>query len=161
MATWTNDGLTRKFGLDKTTGTKGGEYRTHGLLREVEFKINLADLTETETVQSDVVFIPTGARIAEVKVITTTAAATGTAIDVGLVRTDRTTEIDYNGLLAAFVTASMNAAGETVILTQGSSTAGALVGTTTANVGYVTASRTDATAFTAGAIVLAIKYYIP
>jgi len=161
MATWTNDGLTRKFGLDKTTGTKGGEYRTNGLLREVEFKINLADLTETETVQSDVVFIPAGVRLAEVKVYTTTAAATGTAIDLGLIRTDRTTEIDYNGLLAAFPTASMNAAGETTTLVQGSSNVGALVGTTTANVGYVTASRTDATAFTAGAIVVIISYYVP
>lgn len=162
MATWTNnDGLTLKYGLDRTTGTKGGEYRTNGLLREVEFKINLADLTETETVQSDVVFIPAGVRIAEVKVYTTTAAATGVAVDLGLVRTDRTTEIDYDGLLAAFPTASMNAAGETLVLTQGSTNVGALVGTTTANVGYVTASRTTATAFTAGAIVVHIKYYTP
>lgn len=162
MATWTNnDGLTLKYGLDRTTGTKSGEYVTTGALREVEVKINLADLTETETVLSDVTFMPAGARIAEIKVITTTAAATGTAIDLGLIRTDRTTELDYNGFLAAFPTASMNAAGETFVLVQGSANVGALVGTTLANVGYITASRTDATAFTAGAIVVTIKYYIP
>lgn len=162
MGSWTdNDGLHRKFGVDKTTGTKSGEYVTTGALREVEVKLNLADLTQTETVVSDVTFIPAGARIAEVKVITTTAAATGTAIDVGLIRTDRTTELDYNGFLAAFPTASMSAAGETLVLTQGSSNVGALVGTTLANVGYITASMTDATAFTAGAIVITIKYYIP
>lgn len=161
MAWDNNDGVRIKFGTEQATPSLAGEYRNNSALREVEFIIDLANLTETEVVQDDNIMIPAGVRIAEIKVVTTTAAATGVAIDLGLVRLDRTTEIDYNGFLAAFVTASMDAAGETTTLVVGSSTVGALVGTTTANVGYVTASRTTATAFTAGRIVVTIKYYRP
>lgn len=161
MAWDNNDGVRIKFGTEQATASLAGEYRTVAAMREVEFIIDLANLTETETVLDDNVMIPAGVRIAEIKIITTTAAATGTAIDLGLIRLDRTTELDYNGLLAAFPTASMNAAGETVIIVDNTTYDGALVGTTLANVGYVTASRTDATAFTAGRIVVTVKYYRP
>lgn len=157
-----NAGLYQKYGVDKTTVGKGGEYRNNGHFREIEVKIDLATLTEAETVLDDNIFIPAGVRISEIKVVTQTAAATGVAIDLGLIRTDRTTEIDYNGLLTAFVTASMDAANETTIITvPGAALGGALVGTTTANVGYLTCSRTTATAFTAGTIIVTIKYYRP
>jgi hypothetical protein len=157
-----NAGLYQKYGVDQTTVGKGGEYRNNENERVIEFKINLATLTETETILDDNVFMPAGMRISEVKIKTHTAAATGTAIDLGLVRTDRTTEIDFNGILAAFPTASMTPAGETFIYTQpNTAEAGALVGTTTANVGQFTCSRTDSTAFTAGIIYVTIKYYRP
>lgn len=160
--TWyDNTGLYQKFGLDKVTVTKGGEYRTNGRLREIEFKIDLTTLTETETPLSDSVFMPKGVRIQEVEIVANTAAATGTAIDLGLIKTDRSTEIDYNGLLAAFPTASMNAAGEKNIISDNTTYDGALVGTTTAYPGYVTCSRTDSTAFTAGEIVVTIRFYVP
>src|SRR3990167_4174105 len=97
--TWlNNDSLLRKFGTEQATANLAGEYRTTGHLHEVEVKIDLTDLTQTETIQSDVTVIPSGSRIVEVQVVTHTVAATGTAIDIGLIRTDRTTEIDYNGL---------------------------------------------------------------
>jgi len=169
MGTWLDpDGLFRKFGTDKTTANKGGEYRNNEKYRTLEFLIDLPTLTETETPLSDTVFMPAGARIQDVVVTTQTVAATGVAIDLGLVRTDRTTEIDFNGLLAAFPTAQMSTAGErytmqteqTVPLT-GVGT-GALVGATTgANPGYVTCSRTTATAFTTGVIHVQIHYYMP
>lgn len=159
---WMNDdGLYLKYGTEKATANIGGEYRTNTSLREVELKITLTDLTATETILSDQVFIPAGARIQEVEVVTHTAAATGTAIDLGLIRTDRTTELDYDGLLAACPTASMNAAGEKTIFSDNTTYDGALVGTTLANTGYVSASRTDATAFTAGVIYVKIRYYMP
>lgn len=168
MGSWMNsDGLFIKFGTDKATANRAGEYRNDGLLREVELKINLADLTQSEVIQSDQVFIPSGVRIQEVEIITTTAAATGTAIDVGLTRTDRSTEIDFDGLLAAAPIAVMNSAGERTIYTAVTTVpasqtgTGALIGTTTSNVGYISASRTDATAFTAGVIVVKIRYYKP
>lgn len=161
MAWMNEDGLYIKYGTEKATPNVAGEYVTVGALREVEVEIDLTDLTESETVQSDVTFIPSGARIQEIEVIAETAAVTGTAIDLGLIRTDRSTELDYNGLLAAFVTASMNADGETTVLRVGSSTVGALVGTTLANTGYITCSRTDSTAFTAGLLKVKIRYYIP
>lgn len=157
-----NDGLYRKFGTDKTIATLGGHYKTYGALREIEIKIDLTALTQAEVVQTDQVFFGTGTRVEEVVVMTHTAAVTGTAIDVGLVRTDRTTEIDFDGFLAAFPTASMNVVGEKNTVINGGTGAGAFIGATTiANPGYITASRTDATAFTAGIVYIRIRYYVP
>lgn len=168
VQSWTNaDGLTQIFGPDKATPKRAGEYVTVGQIREVKLTLSLADLTETEAVMDDTVFLPAGVRIQEVEVITETAAATGTAIDVGLIRTDRSTELDYDGLLAAFPTANMNVDGEThnmrdsVTIPTGATGTGALIGTTLANKGYITASRTDATAFTAGKVHIKVKFYRP
>ncbi len=156
-----NAGLYQKYGIDQTTPKVGGEYRTNGQLREIELKITLSGLNQTEAILDDTVFFPAGMIIQEVVVMATTAAATGVAIDLGLIRTDRTTEIDYDGILAAFPLASMDTAGEQTTLTKGSSFAGALIGATTANVGHLTCSATTATAFTAGVIVVKIRYYKP
>lgn len=168
MTYFDNTGLLRKFGTEQTVPNIAGEYtRKGGLLSEIEFKVTLASLTQAETILSDVQVIPSGARIVEVEVLVQTAAATGTAIDVGLTRTDRTTEIDFDGLLAAYVTANMNTAGERSIIRKdvtvptGLAGTGALIGTTTSNVGYVSASMTDATAFTAGIVFITIRYYMP
>ena len=159
MGSYTNlDALHLKYGPDKATATKAGEYVTTGALREIEVRIDLTTLTEVEVIQSDALFFPK-MRIEEVEVVTHTAAVTGTAVDIGLVRTDRTTAIDADGFVAALITASMNAAGEKNVLRIGSTSVGALVGTTTTNPGYITASRTDSTAFTAGVIYVRIRYY--
>lgn len=154
-------GVYTKYGTERAQVGKGGEYRNNGLLREIEVKIDLTKLTEAETILDDNIYFPAGMRIAEVNVIAHTAAATGAAIDLGLIRTDRTTEIDYDGLLAAFPTASMNAAGETNAIVDNTTYDGALIGTTTAFVGHLTCSRTTATAFTAGVIYVRIRYYAP
>jgi hypothetical protein len=161
MAWLNNDKLYLKFGTEKATVQKAGEYRYDGPEHVIELKLTLSGLTQTETIQSDTVYFPKGARISRVVVVADTAAATGTAIDVGMIRsTDRTTEIDYNGILAAFPTASMDADGETTTLTAGSTYAGAQIGATTATyVGHISASATDATAFTAGVIYIRIFYY--
>lgn len=160
--TWlNNDKLYLKFGTAKTTPQKAGEYHLDGPEHLIEVKLTLSELTQTETIQSDTVFFPKNARISRVEVVTHTAAATGTAIDVGLIQSaDRTTEIDYNGILAAFPTASMNADGETNELTAGVTYAGALVGATNSTVGHISASMTDSTSFTAGVIYLRIFYYM-
>lgn len=166
---WDNaDGLHLEFGTDKAVVAKGGEYRNDGQLREIEVKLTLSELTESETIVSDTIYFPKNVRIQEVEVITTTAAATGTAIDVGLVRSsNRTTEIDFDGLLAAFPLGQMNAAGERTIFTAittvpaSATGTGALIGTTPTNVGHITASRTDSTAFTAGVIFVKIRYLVP
>lgn len=163
MGSWlNNDGLYIKYGTDKTTATKGGEYRFDGPARLVEFKLNLVGLTEVEVIQSDAVFFPAGVRIEKVEVVTDNVAATGVAIDIGLVKTDRTTEIDFQGFVSALTTAQMNVAGETVTLTAGNGVTGVgdLIGTTTAFTGYVTASRTTATAFTTGDVRVRIFYSV-
>ncbi len=155
-------GLYQVSGIDSAATQNGGEYRNNGKEREIEVTINLSTLTETETVLFDNVFMPAGMKITEVEVFVETAAATGVAIDVGFVRTDRTTEIDYDGLLAAFPLATMTI-GNKVVLRKGGTNAGAMVGSgvATANVGYITASRTTATAFTAGQIKLTVRYERP
>lgn len=163
VQSWKNsDNLYLKFGPDKTTALVGGEYVTTGAIREVELTVDLTTLTETETPLSDVIMLPAGVRISSVNIITTTAAATGTAIDIGLIKnSDRSTEVDYNGLVAALPTASMDAAGETNDVIIGHTYVGALVGTTTAYTSLISASRTTATAFTAGVIVVKVRYYKP
>jgi hypothetical protein len=159
-----SDGVYQKYGTTKATPAIGGEYKSLGGLREIEITLDLTTLTETETILNDVVLVPK-MRIHEIEIIAKTGAATGVAIDLGLIREDRSTEIDYDGLLAAFVTASMNTAGENSIIRQavtvptGLAGTGALIGTTLTNPGYISASRTTATAFTAGVVVITIRYY--
>lgn len=158
----TINNLYRKYGVLKATPNGNeGENRMSGDVHEVVLEMTLSELTETETILNDTIIIPDNVRIKEVEVFTETAAATGTAIDFGLIARDRSTEVDYNGFLAAFPTASMNAAGETQVQRQGSSQVGALVGTTITTGGYLSASRTDSTAFTAGQLKIFIRYYTP
>ena len=162
MATWTNaDGLKLRYGTAAAELGNGGEYKTFDLYRVIDVEIDLADLTASEVIQSRVVF-PKGKVLGKVEVIADVAAATGTAIDVGFVRTNAAaTVVDYDGILAAFPTASMNAEGETTVLTDASTYAGALVGVVASAdyPMYITASRTDATAFTAGRIRLRLHWY--
>lgn len=162
MAYMDNTGLYVKTGLEQTVPSTGGEYKTFGEHREIELKIDLTTLTEIETVINDNIFFPVGMKIESVTVYTDTAAATGTGIDLGLVRTDRTTEIDFDGILAGVLTATLTA-GSTQVLVKGSTGVGALItnGTVTSNVGHITCSRTSATAFTAGVIRVRIRYSRP
>jgi hypothetical protein len=169
MAGWMNsDGLYVKFGTEAGVSTHhAGEYGGYVAGEKcLEVVINLASLTQTETILNDVVLVPANALITRMEVQTLVAAVTGTAIDVGFIRQDRTTEIDYDGLLAAYITASMNVVGETQLFlgsndssTPGAlTTGGALLGTEMANAGYISASMTDATAFTAGKIKVRVFY---
>lgn len=164
----TADNLYLKFGPDKATPNIGGEFKTYGQDHVVEFVVTLSALTETETPLSDVVMIPAGVRIQSVELETTTAGATGVAIDVGLMKnTDRSTEVDFDGLLAAAPLAVFDLAGERTVYTAATTVpasatgTGALIGTTTAYTSLVTASRTTATAFTAGVVRLRIRFFRP
>lgn len=166
MGTWlNNDGLYIKYGTDLgTSGSAAGEYKTFGPTRMIEVEIELSELTATETILNDVTWLPANCQIENVEVITEVAAATGTAIDVGFIRRDRTTEEDYDGLLAAFPTAQMNAVGEhsrffeTHTVPASLTGTGALVGQTLVNDSFISASRTDATAFTAGRVKVRIHF---
>jgi hypothetical protein len=157
-----NAGLHQVYGVDQATTENGGEYRNYGNERSIEIKIDLTSLNQNEVVQMDNVFFPVGMKITEIEVFVETAAATGVAIDLGFIRTDRTTEIDYDGLLAAFPTATMTV-GNKVVLRKGGTNAGAMVGSgvATTNVGLITCSATTATAFTAGLIKVTIRYERP
>lgn len=163
MGTWLNDdGLYLKFGTAKTDVEVGGEYRTYGELREIEVTIDLTDLTSSAAIISDTTFFPNGARIEEVEIVTQTAAtsAGSATLDIGLIQTDRSTAIDADGLIAALAKTAVDAAGEKNVVRVGSTGAGALLGTTTSKVGYITANYGTA-AFTAGVIRVRIRYYMP
>lgn len=169
MGTTNADGLYLKFGTEKAKSlVDAGDYKTFAKGESIiEVELNLAELTEVEQVLSDVTAFPKNAQITWVEVVTEIAATTGTAIDVGLTRASaRGTQIDYDGFLAAFPIAQMNAVGETSRFfethTEPTSMTGtgALVGQLSSAdyVGLITASRTDSTAFGAGRIKIRIGY---
>lgn len=162
VQSWMNgDGLYKKYGTDKATANNCGEYITTGPQRMIE--VAIPDLTalgdsSTPTIISDQTFFPKK-RIEKIEVVNTTAATSGgsATLSVGLIRMDRTTELDYDGFIAQGALATFNAAGETVTYTAGTTAAGALLGTTTTNPGYIVAYYGTA-AFTAGAVKVRIYY---
>jgi len=161
--TWhDNTGLFQKFGIDQTTPMAGGEYKTYGEFREIEVQLTLTSLTTTPTVitGADNIFFPAGVEIEQVEVVVETAGTSGgsATLDIGLIRTDRTTEIDYQAFVKAAAVATLTD-GQKLTITKGGTAAGDLVGSgsPTANVGHITANYTTA-AFTAGVIKLRIKY---
>jgi hypothetical protein len=163
-------GVIRKTGTDEGKSTQtGGFHAVTGPVQTIEFVLDLSLLTETESVQNHAVIIPDNCLLESVEVITLVAAATGTAIDVGTIHTSLDTSdseytADPNGILAAFVAASMSEVGEYHKFTKLESfpasvtTDGALIGTILTAPTYLTASITTATAFTAGKIVLKLNF---
>lgn len=155
------DGLYLEYGPDKATPTTAGEYVTVGQLREVEVTITLTGLGTASAILADTTIIPAGARLQEIELITKTAATgTGAVLNLGLIRTDRTTAYDADGLVAALALTAFDAVGETTVIRVGSTGAGALLGTTLANNGLLVADY-DTAAYTAGVIVAKIRWYTP
>lgn len=159
--TWLDpDGLYRKYGTTKTVATTAGEYKTFGALREIEVRIDLTTLTSSAVIQNDVTFFPKNVFIEEIAIdVQTAATSSGTGtLDIGLVKMDRSTEIDFNGFIAAETTANLNHAGKKLTYNYGTSQAGALVGATSgADVGYITANYNTG-AFQTGVIFVRIRY---
>lgn len=167
MGKWLNgDGLYVKLGVDEAASldtTKGpaGEFLTYGDKRVTEVVIDLTDLsTSTQLILNDVANVPKNARIEEIEVEVVTAATSGgsATLDVGLIRFDRTTELDYDGFVAAAALATINTAGKRLNLINGSTAAGALIGTTTANPGLFVAKAGTAV-FTAGVLRVRVKWF--
>jgi hypothetical protein len=163
MAWVNNDGLVVLFDKEEATDAKAGELPSSGAYRTVQVVIpDLTVLGTASTLLDDFVSIPDNARIAKVTVITDTAVTSGgsAVLNIGLLKLDRSTAIDADGLVAALPIASFNAAGETVALTAGVTYGGALLGTTITDAGLLYADY-DTAAFTAGAIRVLIDFYIP
>ncbi len=162
MAYTNSDGLYIKSGVEESNVERAGEYRNDGPYHSVEALVNLTELATGSVVLSDTTIIPKGARIDEVQVINETAATSGgsAVLNVGLVRLDRTTAYDADGLIAAGALATYDTAGETVVYRVGSTGAGALIGTTTAYPSLLVADY-DTAAYTAGKLVIRVIYRIP
>lgn len=162
MGVWTNnDGLRIKLGTSEAAVTRGGEYSTLGEFREYEVRFGLTALGTTEAVQAYGVLVPSGFFIEQVEVVASVAATSGgsATLDIGFIRQDASTTYDDDGLVAALALTSIDALGEKVTLTKGSTSAGALIGTALANTGLITASYNTA-AFTAGEVTVRVKGYV-
>jgi hypothetical protein len=144
---WLNaDGLYIKFGQEEAVAGKGGQFATPdgGNVHVIEFDLNLASLPSAAAIVSDNIRVPSGFYVKEVELFVKTAAASsgGGTLNVGIIRSDRATEEDYDGLAAAVAVTAVDAVGDVVSLIQGGTGHGALVGTqlaATAKNGYFTA----------------------
>lgn len=168
-----NDGLYIKYGTSEAASlSQGGFVCNYGTHLTYVLNLNLVDLTETESIQNDVLMIPKLSLIESVELVALTAAVTGVAIDVGLIAHDRTTTTDLNGtitdadpdgLLAAYPVAEMNVTGEyarlwaSTAIPAAATGTGALIGKILTVPTLITASRTTATAFTAGRIQIKVN----
>lgn len=154
------DGLYRKYGILKTVANNAGEFKTYGALRDIEVKVDLTTLAvTTPLILSDQEFFPKNVRIEEVVVETITAATSSGSgtIDFGLISTDRATEVDFNGFIAAEVKGTVDTAGKKVTYVNGTSKAGALIGTTNATVGYLCANVNTAV-YQTGVVIFRVRY---
>jgi hypothetical protein len=164
------DGLRQRYGVNEATVQRGGEYSRLSDGRHcVEVTLDLLALSTACTAASgneciicDNVTIPNGAFIEElVVVVTKETAGVNANLDLGLVDQDRSTEIDFNGFLAA--SDDWNAGTDLGTVTSfkvGSTEVGALVGTKITNTGLITASP-DTADFTAGVLKIRIFYSTP
>jgi hypothetical protein len=170
------DGLLRKYGTTKTIPNRGGEYKTYGDVRELEFKIiwgtasafgttTVGTVASTDVIQSDQVFFPAGVFLEEVTIEVMEAFNTLTSISVGMVQTnDRSTLIGASGggFIAVELLANLTPAGQRITYVGGTARGGSLIGTvpiatSAAFRGYVTA-RFVGTQGTLGAAMVRIKY---
>ena len=166
MSWLNNDGLYIKLAAEE--GQKGGTYRSVGPLQITEVKLDLTvDATSTSAIIGSAlgqagVYIPDGSYVEKVEVVAEVAATSGgsATLDVGIIRRDRSTPVDIDGLVAALALTAIDAAGETSVLTKGATGAGALIGTTVTNGGYLVANRNTAN-FTAGKVTVRVYWYKP
>jgi hypothetical protein len=153
MGTWTNaDGLYIKYGDDEARHALGGHVTQDGGIHSLEFLITAPDFNAlTNTILGDGVFIPSNAFIISSNFYVETAFV-GATVDFGLVRKNRTTEIDFDGFDAAIAVASLTARASI-------NGDGALIGTRLSQPALVTA-RNNTADLTAGRGVLTITYRI-
>lgn len=165
---WTNsDGLYWRYGVNEGTAQITGDLKTFGARRVCEVTIDLDslpahDATNAVQIQSDTVTIPAGALIEEIELIAMEeTAGTNANLDIGLVDQDRSTEIDFNGLIAAGDDFNGGTdLGKVYRYVVGTTDAGALVGTKITNTGLITANAETAN-FTAGVLKCRIFYSMP
>lgn len=157
------DGLLVKYGRIEGQAGRAGEYRTNTGVRVLEFAVDLVDVASAAAVFDYHAVFDKGWLIEKVEV-ETTVAVTGTnaVLNIGLQRTDGTTELDYDGLgtAAALTQTAMAAKGTILTYIKGTSNAGALLGTSLANNGLLTLDY-DTAAFTAGRISVRVHYSVP
>lgn len=160
---WVNsDGLAVKFGTEEAAiGRAASVEDTFGELQMSTVHFDYTDVAATAQILDYTSPLIKGTRIASVHVLCETAATgSGAVLNIGLIKEDFSTELDYNGLIAAVPLASIDAAGEVYDGIVGATYTGALVGTTLTEDGWLTVDY-DTAAFTAGKWVVTVRYYTP
>lgn len=156
------DGLLVKYGLAEATAARGGFLNKLGNTDTIEFELNVADLIEaTETVLSDVVFLPKGVYVysTEVYVITATAGSNAN-LDLGWIDLDRSSNPDEDALIDAGDGWHAAAAGTSETYILAGTEAGTQYGIITATPKLITAGA-DTALFTSGVIRIRINYMVP
>jgi len=178
MGTWTNsDGLYIRYGADEAEVAVGGQLRTEGSLHEIEAVLPYTDFDSAtpslpHSTDSLGVVIPEGARIEEIETVVETAfTSSGTigssTFSVGLKKaSDRSTELDHDGLTTASATGTvlgLATVGTKTVTRVGSTGAGALLGTTLAENGVLVVANTAHASHphTAGKVRVRIRYFFP
>lgn len=159
-------GLLQKFGPDKGRARLAGEVSQLESGRHcATVYLNLGNMptaaSGNEMIVDDTVTIPNGAFIEQVDVLVIKEPVTSGSpnLDLGLVDQDRSTEIDFNGLIAAgdaWETGGTDL-GTLFTYVKGTTEAGALIGTKLTNTGIITASP-DTADWTAGFLQIRIYY---
>lgn len=172
MAVWQNgDGLSVRFGPDEGDLAVGGQVSTYGMEDHYTFLIRGSDVVSaTDAILGSAVaansgslgvLIPKGARIKAIEtVVKTVFASTGTigtsTLLIGLIKaSDRSTELDFNGFTTASfasTAADLDVVGARKYVTVGSTGAGALIGTTLAENGYISVSNSQHSGHPFGAL---------
>jgi len=163
---WLNaDGLYLEFGTTKPATDAAGDYKGFGSNRVFEVVLDLTTLTATAgatIISNNLRPMGPSMMIEQVEVYTETAATgTGAALNVGLIKQDRSTEVDFDGLIAALPLTSMDVLGEKTTLNVGSTYAGALIGAkpTSTETGLYLCADYDTAAFTAGKVRIRVLYH--
>jgi len=139
-----NTGMFRQYGTSKAVPASGGDYLSYGDLRQMEFTINLANLTTSPLVQEYTTFFPASNTqlFVEQVVIDVETAATGSgsiSVGTGFMTPGTTTTppavtaISNTAFVNALAVSSLTPAGTKLTLTAGSTGAGGYIGTTSAD----------------------------
>lgn len=166
---WMNkDGLYIKYGTEEADVAKGGSFNFIGGTHYVEAEIS--DFTKLGTSAEIIgaedggdprgIMIPKGAFIEKVELVMTAAATSdgSPTLDIGLLKaSDRSTELDDDGLTAAVALTAIEVTGDIVEFIQDSTGHGALIGTTLAENGLLCVSR-NVTTYNAGAAKVRVYY---
>lgn len=143
---WLNpDGLYLEYGTTKAIPTTGGDFRSPGSSRTLEFNIDISTLgTSASILPIDTTFFPAGVFIDSVILEAQTAVTGITSLSVGAIQLDRSTNIADNAFADAVVLADLDGQGETKVMygPPAAGAAGTKVGTTFgAFPAYFTAKR--------------------
>jgi hypothetical protein len=147
MSYTNDDGLYIKFGTAKVEPANvGGQLKSYGENRVVEITFAYDDLaaTGTEKILGDQVGLPDGCVLEKAEFFVEEAFVGATAtLSFGVIRRDRSTAVDADGIDQTIAVTAIDAIGDTVTCD------GALIGTVLTNGGLITATEGTA-AFTAG-----------